>query len=110
LPPEHAVPALPGSGAGTGGTKSFEASDGRDFLAAVRLLMESAGLEASWLPHGTEQEVIVTAGRFIRATVEGLQDVLRARTHIKAQFQLELTGIEDRKSTRLNSSHVKISY
>lgn len=101
LPPEHAVPALPGSGAEAGGTKGFEASDGRDFLAAVRLLMESAGLEASRLPHGTEQEVVVTVGRFIRATVEGLQDVLRARTLIKSQFQLELTGIEARDNNAL---------
>lgn len=94
LPPEQAVPALPSKEAVARRTKDFEASDGRDFLAAVRLLMESAGLEATRLPHGTEQEVVVTVGKFIRATVEGLQDVLRARTLLKSQFQIELTGIQ----------------
>lgn len=101
LSPEEAVPVLSPGKADTGAAKAFEASDGRDFLAAVRLLMESAGLDAARLPHGSEQQLIVTAGRFIRATVEGLQDVLRARTLIKAQFQLELTGIQTSQNNAL---------
>lgn len=101
LPPEEAVPALSPGNVDVGAGKSFEASDGRDFPAAVRLLMESVGLDAARLPHGSEQEAIVTAGRFIRATVEGVQDVLRARTLIKAQFQLELTGIRATQNNAL---------
>lgn len=94
LPPEEAVPAMSSGSAAAGKATDFKGSDGQDFLAAVRLLMESAGLDATRLPHGTEQQVIVTAGRLIRTTVEGLQDVLRNRTLIKSQFQLEMTGMQ----------------
>lgn len=94
LPPEEAVPALTPSTPEAGKAQELTASDGQDFLAAVRLLMESAGLDASELPHGSEQQVVVTAGQFIRATVEGLQDALRGRTLIKSQFQLDMTGMQ----------------
>jgi type VI secretion system FHA domain protein len=94
LPPEEAVPELTPRNPDAGRSKALGTSDGQDFLAAVRLLMESAGLDAARLPHGTEQQAIVTAGRLIRATVQGIQDVLRTRTLIKSQFQLDLTGIQ----------------
>jgi len=94
LPPEEAVPKLSPRDADNNQSQVFDASDGQDFLAAVRLLMECTGLDASRLPHGTEQQAIITAGRLIRATVEGIQDVLRNRTLIKAQFQLDMTGIQ----------------
>lgn len=98
LSPEEAVPVLPDDVLKpkdkSADAKVFAASDGRDFSAAVRLLMECAGLEAGRLPHGTEQQAIVTAGHFIRATVEGLQSALQSRTLIKARLQLDMTGMQ----------------
>lgn len=72
----------------------FREPSSGDLAGAVRLLMECAGLDAARLPQGQEEEVLVTAGRLIRATAEGLQSVLRTRTLIKAQFRLSQTTIQ----------------
>ncbi|MFU8821376.1 MAG: type VI secretion system-associated FHA domain protein TagH [Gammaproteobacteria bacterium] len=95
LSPDEAVPKLPGGDFRPAAQKkAFTATDGQDFSAAVRLLMESAGLDPRRLPHGDEQQTMVTVGRFIRATVAGLQSALQTRTLIKTQFQLDLTGMQ----------------
>jgi type VI secretion system protein len=94
LSPEEAVPVLPELNLKAKEPKVFGTTDGRDFAAAVRLLMECAGLDAGRLPHGSEQQAIVTAGRLIRATAEGLQQALQARTLVKARLQLDMTGMQ----------------
>jgi len=94
LSPDEAVPELPSGGLAPAAKPAFTATDGQDFSAAVRLLMESAGLEARRLPHGDEQQTMVTVGHFIRATVAGLQSVLQTRTLVKTQLQLDLTGMQ----------------
>lgn len=94
LSPDESVPAISGAGLALEPSTNLEVTDGRDFLAAVRLLMESAGLESARLQHGDEQQTVVAAGRFIRATVESIQAVLRTRTLIKTQVQVETTGIQ----------------
>jgi type VI secretion system FHA domain protein len=93
-PPEEAVPSLAFSAPAAAALKDPPATDGRDFLAAVRLLLESAGLDASRLQPGNEQETVVTAGRLIRAMTEGLQHVLRTRTLIKSQLQIDQSGMQ----------------
>jgi len=72
----------------------FSPSGRRDFTEAVRLLMECAGLDSTQLPRDSEEEVIATAGRLIRASAEGLQSVLRSRALIKGQFRLAQTTIQ----------------
>jgi type VI secretion system FHA domain protein len=95
LSPDEAVPELPsGDFRPVAKKAAFTATDGQDFSAAVRLLMESAGLDARRLPHGDEQQTMVTVGRLIRATVAGLQSALQTRSLIKTQFQLDLTGMQ----------------
>jgi type VI secretion system protein len=94
LSPDEAVPELPSVGFRPAAKPAFTPTDGQDFSAAVRLLLESAGLDARRLPHGDEQQTMVTVGRFIRATVAGLQSALQTRTLIKTQFQLDLTGMQ----------------
>lgn len=92
--PDEAVPVLPERDVAQLEARNSPATDGRDFAAAVRLLMESAGLDAAELPHGSEQKTMVTVGKFIRATADGLQDVLRTRTLIKSQYHLDMTGMQ----------------
>lgn len=95
LSPDEAVPKLPSADFRKVAQKQgFTATDGQDFSAAVRLVMESAGLDARRLPHGDEQQTMVTVGRVIRSTVAALQSVLQTRTLIKTQFQLDLTGMQ----------------
>lgn len=72
----------------------FAAGGSRDFREAVRLLMECAGLDATQLPKDQEDELMAVAGRFIRATAEGLQSVLRSRAVIKAHFRVAQTAIQ----------------
>jgi type VI secretion system protein len=67
------------------------AGERRDFTEAVRLMMECAGLDSTKLPRNEEEEIIAIAGRMIRATAEGLQSALRARTLVKAQFRVAQT-------------------
>lgn len=72
----------------------FAPSGPRDFTEAVRLLMESAGLDSTQLPRGEEEAAVAVAGKMIRATAEGLVSVLRHRALIKAQFRLTQSTIQ----------------
>jgi type VI secretion system FHA domain protein len=86
LAPEPARADAPADGP-AGGAFDGEAAR-KDFSEAVRLLMASAGLDASRLPRNGDEEVIVMAGKLIRAAAEGLQNALRSRALIKTQFRL----------------------
>ena len=70
------------------------ASGPRDFVEAVRLLMQAAGLDSTQLPRGEEEGTVALAGQMIRATAEGLVSVLRHRALIKAQFRLAQSTIQ----------------
>ena len=54
----------------------------------------------------TEQNNIKTADVVVRGSVrEFLQDVVSGKHHLRADEPATAGGSEDRKSTRLNSSH-----
>lgn len=66
----------------------------RDFIEAVRLLMESAGLDSTHLPRDQEEEVVILMGKLMRGSVDGLQTLLRSRALAKSQFRLEQTSMQ----------------
>jgi type VI secretion system FHA domain protein len=99
MPEQQAAPELRLAGTAGFGVdaprKSQHKNSGerRDFTEAVRLMMECAGLDSTKLPRNEEDEIIAIAGRLIRATAEGMQSVLRARTLVNAQFRVAQTAM-----------------
>jgi type VI secretion system protein len=95
-PPELQLAGTPGLKAyeEAARNKPFSPDVRRDFTEAVRLMMECAGLDSTQLPRGREEEFVAMAGRMIRATVEGLQSVLRTRALLKSQFRLSQTTMK----------------
>lgn len=84
----HDEPSAGGAAAPFGGPSQS------DLHAAVELLMECAGLDANRLPRGSDEETLRNVGRMIRATVDGLQGVMRSRALIKSQLRLSQTTIQ----------------
>jgi type VI secretion system FHA domain protein len=83
------VPDLPGlpRGAPRGGER-------RDFTEAVRLLLEHAGLDPANVAREDEDEIIATAGQFIRSATDGLRVLLEQRAKTKSQFRISQTGFQ----------------
>src|SRR5690606_37269704 len=69
-------------------------------------LLAAAGLESLDASH----EDARLLGELLRSSVSGVMEMLRARERMKDELRMRGTTFQDRKSTRLNSSHVKISY
>jgi type VI secretion system FHA domain protein len=88
-PAASGLPSLPDAPIG-----DFSGSGRRDFTEAVRLLMKAAGLDSTRVAHGDEEEVVVLMGRLLRASIEGLQTVLRARAATKSQFRIDQTVMQ----------------
>jgi type VI secretion system FHA domain protein len=72
--------------------RTFTASGPRDFTEAVRLLLESAGLDPAQMSRDDEEKIVVLMGRLVRSSVDGLQSLLRSRAITKAQFRISQTG------------------
>src|SRR5205814_5014394 len=64
-------------------------------------------LEVSLRIHGSDQIVSADAGQSSRCTSSHSAD---SKTHLRLAFFVIEREAEDRKSTRLNSSHLGISY
>src|SRR5690606_39324314 len=76
----------------------------RDVLLAKQDYVQAYGIgSAYWQQADAPQQ------QTLRASLQPYLRELAAHYHAQAQQQTKL-GTEDRKSTRLNSSHVKISY
>jgi type VI secretion system protein len=82
----------------------FAPAGRRDFTEAVRLLLDSAGLDSTQLPRGTEEEFVAIAGRMIRATAQGLLAALRSSAAIKARFCLAPSAIQPTRNNPLKFS------
>jgi type VI secretion system protein len=83
---------------------AFAPAGRRDFAEAVRLLMESAGLDSTQLPRGTEEEFVATAGRMLRATAQGLLAALSSAAVTKARFSLAPSAIQRTRNNALKFS------
>ena len=80
------VPDLPQPAARSG--------ERRDFTEAVRLLLEHAGLDPANVVREDEDEIIATAGQFIRSATDGLRVLLEQRGKTKSQFRISQTGFQ----------------
>ncbi len=88
-PPPSGLPSLPDAPIG-----EFSGGGRRDFTEAVRLMMEAAGLDSTRVARGQEDAVVVLMGRLLRASIEGLQTLLRTRAATKGQFRLDQTAMQ----------------
>lgn len=61
---------------------------------AARLVFEAAGIDPRRIPANREKQFLVTAGRMLRLCIGGLLDVLRARSRVKGELDLEQTGVK----------------
>ena len=69
-------------------------SERRDFTEAVRMLLEHAGLDPANVAREDEDEVIATAGQYIRSATDGLRVLLEQRAKTKSQFRISQTGFQ----------------
>ncbi len=70
------------------------AGERRDFTEAVRMLMEHAGLDPAHVSQEDEDEIIATAGRFIRTATAGLRELVEQRSMTKSKFRISQTGFQ----------------
>ena len=75
-------------------------------VAALHAFLRGAGLDPSLVPEERAAEVMERAGRVFRETVQGVMDVLSARSAIKNEFRLERTIIQAQKNNPLKFSPV----
>lgn len=75
-------------------------------VAALQAFLRGAGLDPSLVPDERAAEVMERAGRVFRETVQGVMDVLSARSAIKNEFRLERTIIQARENNPLKFSPV----
>jgi type VI secretion system FHA domain protein len=88
-PAPSGLPSLPDAP-----IEEFSGGGRRDFTEAVRLLMEAAGLDSTRVARGQEDGVVVLMGRLLRASIEGLQTLLRIRASTKGQFRIDQTAMQ----------------
>lgn len=64
-----------------------------DMAAALRAFLRGAGVDESLLAQSDPETVMAELGAIYRQTVEGLMELLRARTNVKTEFRVERTMI-----------------
>lgn len=75
-------------------TQEVAQLQGESLSEAARLVFEAAGMDPRKIPEGREKQFLLTAGRMLRLCIGGLLDVLRARSRIKGELDLEQTGVK----------------
>ena len=75
-------------------TQEVAQLQGESLSEAARLVFEAAGMDPRKIPEGREKQFLLTAGRMLRLCIGGLLDVLRARSRIKGELDLEQTGLK----------------
>ena len=68
-------------------------SDDAIQLDGVRLLLETAGMDADLAKQVATEELARTLGRVLNMFIRGMMDVLRARAEIKSEFRVPQTRI-----------------
>jgi type VI secretion system FHA domain protein len=82
-------------------TQEVAQFEGHQLTEATRLVFEAAGIDPAKIPEGSEQQFLLTAGRLLRLSVDGLLSVLRARAKVKSQLDLEQTGLQPEENNPL---------
>jgi len=62
-------------------------------LDGIRLLLETAGMDADLAKQVATEELAQTLGRILNMFIRGMMDVLRARAEIKSEFRVPQTRI-----------------
>ena len=73
-------------------------------LDAIRAFLKGAEIEDLKLPSELEREFFTSMGRLFRLSVEGLVEILRARTDIKSAFRMSMTTIRPVENNPLKFS------
>lgn len=72
--------------------------------ALLQSLLSGMGIQAQELTSAESKDFANTIGQAIRATVEGMVTILRARTAFKSEFRMEMTTIKSQQNNPLKFS------
>ncbi len=70
----------------------------------ITALMRGLGIDGTQMPHGVSAEFMETAGEMLRTTVQGVMEILRARTNLKSEFRANQTMIRPAENNPLKFS------
>ncbi len=70
----------------------------------VEALIRGLGVDRSQMPEAVSEEFMETAGQMLRNTVEGVMEILRARTNLKSEFRANQTMIRPAENNPLKFS------
>ncbi len=70
----------------------------------VEALIRGLGVDRSQIPDNVSTEFMETAGKMLRSTVEGVMEILRARTNLKSEFRANQTMIRPAENNPLKFS------
>lgn len=70
----------------------------------VAALMRGLGIDGAQMPHGVSAEFMETTGEMLRTTVQGVMEILRARTNLKSEFRATQTMIRPAENNPLKFS------
>lgn len=82
-------------------TQEVAQIEGHGLTEATRLVFEAAGVDPGKIPEGREQQFLLTAGRLLRLSMDGLLHALRARAKVKSQLDLDQTGLQPEENNPL---------
>ncbi len=75
-------------------TQEIAQIQGQGLAEAAKLVFDAAGIDPRKITEGREKQFLLTAGRMLRLCIGGLLDVLRARSRVKGELDLEQTGVK----------------
>ncbi len=67
-------------------------------------LMRGLGIDGTQMPQGVSTEFMETTGEMLRTTVQGVMEILRARTNLKSEFRANQTMIRPAENNPLKFS------
>lgn len=70
----------------------------------VEALIRGLGIDHSQMPDSVSEEFMESAGKMLRSTVEGVMEILRARTNLKSEFRANQTMIRPAENNPLKFS------
>ncbi len=96
--PQQPAPAMPASGG------SFDSIDGEQAKAYLTSFLNAAGLREDDLPREVSPALFEAMGGALRFSLQGMLDILRARSDMKSEFRVMQTTIRTQENNPLKFS------
>ncbi len=107
IPPVQTPPSQPQHGYQPSvqpGAPAPQAYSSASDTQLVEALARGLGIDRSQMPEGISEELMESTGKMLRSTVEGVMEILRARTNLKSEFRANQTMIRPAENNPLKFS------